>query len=137
MLAQLPEQGLVGNCLLVALPQHEHNQLLPCLKFVRFPKSRILYETGEAVHYAYFPTNGMASLFAITEDGSTIELGTVGNDGYVGVPILHQVGISAYRATVQVPMVALRIDANAFLFEVNREGILRQPLSHSDSRTWE
>src|SRR5260370_1062716 len=71
----------------------------------------------------------MASLFAITEDGATLEIGTVGSEGYIGVPILHQVSITAYRVTVQLPMMALRMEANGFLFESNREGPLRTVLS--------
>jgi CRP-like cAMP-binding protein len=119
----------IANRLLATLPHDEYERLLPRLELVRFPKNRILYEAGEGVHYAYFPSHGLASLFAITEDGSTLELGTVGSEGYIGVPILHQVGISAYRVTVQMPMVALRMEANGFLFESNREGTLRTVLS--------
>jgi CRP-like cAMP-binding protein len=117
------------NRLLAALPRDEYERLLPRLELVRFPKNRILYEAGEGIHYAYFPTHGLASLFAITEDGSTLEIGTVGSEGYIGVPILHQVGITAYRVTVQLPMMALRMEANGFVFESNREGTLRTVLS--------
>ena len=70
----------------------------------------------------------MASLLAITEDGSTIEIGTVGREGYLGAPILHQVGITPYRVTAQMPMTALRMEAKAFLSEVNRECPLREML---------
>ena len=70
-------------------------------------------------------TIGMASLLAITEDGSTIEIGTVGSEGYLGAPVLHQVGITLYRVTAQMPMTALRIEAKAFLAEVHRECRLR------------
>lgn len=120
----------INNRLLAALPRDEYERLLPRLELVRFPKNRILYESGEEIHYAYFPTHGMASLFAITEDGSTLEIGTVGSEGFIGVPILHQVGMAAYRVTVQIPMMALRMEANRFLFESNREGIFRSALSH-------
>ncbi len=119
----------VNNRLLAALPRDEYERLLPRLDLVRFPKNRILYEAGEEVHYAYFPTHGMGSLFAITEDGSTLEIGTVGREGYIGVPILHQVGMTAYRVTVQLPMMALRMEAHGFLLESNREGTLRTVLS--------
>ncbi|HKZ76924.1 MAG TPA: Crp/Fnr family transcriptional regulator [Pyrinomonadaceae bacterium] len=118
-----------NNRLLATLPRDEYERLLPRLELVRFPKNRILYEAGEGIHYAYFPTHGMASLFAITEDGSTLEIGTVGSEGYIGVPLLHQVGMTAYRVTVQIPMTALRMEANGFLFESNREGTLRTVLS--------
>jgi CRP-like cAMP-binding protein len=114
--------------LLAALPRDEYERLLHKLESVRFPRNRILYEAGDAIHYAYFPNRGMASLLAITEDGSTIEIGTVGREGYLGASILHQVGITPYRVTAQMPMTALRIEAKAFLSEVNRECRLRELL---------
>src|SRR5258708_17932659 len=116
------------NRLLAALPRDEYEQLLSQSELVRFRKNRILYEAGDSIHYAYFPNSGMASLLAITEDGSTIEIGTVGREGYIGGPILHQVGITPYRVTTQMPMTALRIEAKTFLSEVNREGPLRKML---------
>src|SRR5437588_453911 len=102
MVAQVSEQDLIENRLLAAMTRGEYDRLLPLLEIVRFPKNRILCEAGEGIHHAYFPTHGMASLFAITEDGSTLELGTVGNEGFIGVHILHQVGVTAYRVTVQI-----------------------------------
>jgi hypothetical protein len=92
----------IDNQLLAALPRDEYDRLFPKLELVRLPRNRILYEAGDAIHYAYFPSSGMVSLLAITEDGSTIEIGTVGREGYLGAPILHQVGITPYRVTVQL-----------------------------------
>jgi CRP-like cAMP-binding protein len=119
----------VQNRLLAALPSDEYDRLLTNLETVRFPKNRILYEAGEGIHYAYFPTQGMASLFAITEDGSTLEIGTVGSEGFIGVPVLHQINIAACRVTVQIPMTALRVEANSFVSEVKRNGPFRTVLS--------
>jgi len=128
-LSSNPPSSPIGNRLLASLPHDEHDRLLPRFESVRFPKNRILYEAGEEIHYAYFPTHGMASLFAITEDGSTLEIGTVGSEGYIGVPLLHQFSTTAYRVTVQLPMTALRMEANAFLVESNREGSFHTMLS--------
>ena len=122
------KQISIENRLLAALPRDEYESLLQKLELVRFPRNRILYEAGDAIHYAYFPNSGMASLLAITEDGSTIEIGTVGREGYLGAPILHQVGITPYRVTAQMPLTALRIEAQAFLSDVNHEGPLREML---------
>lgn len=111
-----------ANRLLTALPHDEYQRLSARFELVQLPKNRILYEAGEVVHYAYLPTNGMASLHAITETGSTIELGTVGREVYVGSCLLHEVGTAPYRVTVQVPMAALRMEAKQFLLEAKREG---------------
>jgi hypothetical protein len=36
---------------------------------------------------AYFFNDGMASLLAITEDGQTVDICTIGNEGVVGIPL--------------------------------------------------
>ena len=84
----------IGNRLLTALPRDEYERLLPNLEQVRLARNRIVYEAGDATRYAYFLNSGMASLVAITEDGETIEIGTVGSEGFIGVPIVHEVGIT-------------------------------------------
>lgn len=78
----------------------------------------------------------MAPLLAITEDGQTIEIGTVGNEGFIGVPILHEVGITPYRVIVQMPVEALRIEPHLLLAEVSRSGILRELLSRYAHIYW-
>src|SRR5882724_10616738 len=91
------------NRLLAALPRDEYERLVPSLDFVRLPRNRILHEAGDTIHHAYFLNSGMASVLAITEEGRTIELGVVGSDGYVGVPLIHDVDSAAYRVMVQTP----------------------------------
>lgn len=60
----------------------------------------------------------MASLLAITEDGKTIEIGTVGNEGFIGVPIIHETDTAPYRVMMQVPASAMRIGAEALSIEL-------------------
>jgi CRP-like cAMP-binding protein len=135
MATQLPEQGLRENRLLAALPRDEYERLVLHSQLIRLPRNRILYEAGDALPYAYFPNSGMASLLAITEDGSTIEIGTVGSEGYIGGSILHQVGMTAYRVTVQIPMMALRMEAKGFLFDLRIWPSLRTVMRDSANAT--
>ena len=109
-LSSNPPSSPIGNRLLAALPRDEYERLLPNLEQVRLPRNRIVYEAGDPTRYAYFLNDGMASLVAITEDGQTIEIGTVGNEGFIGVPIVHEVGIMPYRVIVQLPAEAVRIE---------------------------
>lgn len=120
----------IGNRLLTALPRDEYERLLPNLELVRFPRNRILYEAGDATRYAYFLNSGMTSLVAITEDGETIEIGAVGSEGFIGVPIIHEVGITPYRVVVQMPAEAARIESHHLLDEFSRGGKFREMLSH-------
>jgi len=119
----------IENRLLAALPRDEYERLLPKLELTRCPKNRILYEVGDETRYAYFPNSGVTSLLAITEDGRTIEIGAVGNEGFIGVPIVHEVGIAHYRVIVQMPVEAVRIEPHLLLAEVHRGGKLRELLS--------
>src|SRR5229473_1769687 len=119
----------IQNRLLAALPRDEYERLLPNLESVRLPKNRILCEAGDTIHHGYFLNSGMASLLAITEDGRTIELGVVGNDGYVGVPLIHDVDSAAYRVMVQTQATAMKIEAELLSVELERGGVMRRLLS--------
>ncbi len=70
-----------GNGLLSVLPPAEYERLSPHLELVRLTPGKILYNAGDIVRHAYFPKGGMASLLSTTEDGRTIEVGMIGNEG--------------------------------------------------------
>jgi len=110
----------IANLLLAVLPRDECARVAPRLEFVRLPKNKILYEAGDTIRHAYFPNCGMASLLAINEDGQTIEIGTVGREGFFGVPIIHEVSLTPYRVMVQMPMTAMKLEADALIAECNR-----------------
>ncbi len=127
---QPQNQESFGNRILAALPRDEYGQFLGHLEEVRLPRNRIIYEAGDETRYAYFPQGGMASLVAITEDGRTIEIATVGREGFIGLPILRETGITPYRVIVQMPTEAARIEPHLLFSEFNRGGKLRDLLGH-------
>ena len=63
----------IKNRILVALTKPEYRRLLPDLKFVELPSGKVLYEADEPIDYAYLMNNGMTSVVAVTEDGSSDE----------------------------------------------------------------
>lgn len=75
------------NLLLCSLPPAERELLLPHLEPVTFLLGRIVYEPGERVNYCYFPTNSVVSMLYAMQEGSTAEMGLVGNDGATGVAV--------------------------------------------------
>jgi CRP-like cAMP-binding protein len=77
---------LTENRILAALPRQEQERLLPHLKQVRLQTGQRL--SGEPIHYAYFPESALIALLSVTEDGATVEVGLVGNEGMLGIPIL-------------------------------------------------
>jgi CRP-like cAMP-binding protein len=114
----------VRNMLLTALPRAEYERLLLALEPICLPRNAVLYETGSAIRHAYFLTGGMVSLLSTTEDGKTIEVGMIGNEGIVGLTVILGMSEAPYRTTVQIPGAALRVRAGALRDEFNRGGML-------------
>lgn len=125
MLQSSPPRVLAQNRLLATLPRDEYARLLPHLSWVRLAQGETLYEAGDSVRHAYFPVGGMVSLLSTTEDGQTVEVAMVGNEGMVGVPILLRVDQSPYKVMVQLPTTALRIKAEPLRREWDQGGQLQ------------
>ena len=71
-----------GNRLLQRLPKADYDALLPRLQQVSFRIKQILYEAEAPIDYAYFPTVGVLSAVTVMDDGSMIEVATVGKEGH-------------------------------------------------------
>ena len=113
-----------ANLLLAGLPRRDHRRLLPRLAEVALEHAEVLFEPGEPMRHVYFPESGIVSLVAMMRDGSMAEAGMVGREGLVGLPVFLGTGASPFRAVVQVPGTARRMDAAAFRAEVKRAGTL-------------
>jgi CRP-like cAMP-binding protein len=78
------------------------------------PLKLVLYESRAEITHAYFPTSGMISLVNEMKDG-TVEVGTVGNEGMVGTPVLLYTNSLPARVYVQLAGQGYRIAAGALL----------------------
>jgi CRP-like cAMP-binding protein len=76
---------------------------------VRPRLQEVLYERGARIEFVYFPESGTISLLAPMADGDAVEVGTVGNEGIVGVSVALGSNTSPYRATSQIPGRAFRL----------------------------
>jgi len=119
---------LTENRLLACLRRDEYDRLLPNLERVRFPKNRIIYEAAHEMRHAYFLNSGLVSLLAVADDGRTIQIGMVGSEGFVGLPIIHMAHRTPNRVMAQAPVDALRVDAARLLAEFKRSDKLREVL---------
>jgi CRP-like cAMP-binding protein len=117
-----------GNGLLARLPKKEFQRLLPRLQAVSLHLKHVLYQPRSAIDYAYFPIGGIVCQVAVMENGRSIELATIGNEGMVGLPVCFGVGESTARVVVQVGGLALRIQAGALREETRRDSLLRRLL---------
>ena len=114
------------NRLLAALPAEDYQRLVPHLQPVELPQSQILYNAGENYDYAYFPSYSVISSVAIMENGSTIEIGVIGNEGMVGLPIVLETSYTNSTAIVQVGNGGYKIAAPRLQEELNRQGALKR-----------
>jgi CRP-like cAMP-binding protein len=76
------------NRLLELLDHTEFQRLLPHLEPMTFEYRQALYEPNEPIKWVYFPITGVASLVNTMADGSAVEVGTIGNEGIVGLPVV-------------------------------------------------
>lgn len=83
----------------------------------------MLFEPGQRIDAVHFPLTGIVALVGTMNEGLTVEVATVGNEGIVGVPLVLG-GSLAVRAISAVRGTALRMEASAFLEEVGHRGAL-------------
>lgn len=117
-----------GNRLLAALPKSEFERIAPHLFEVNLSSGQILYQPQERMETVYFPTEAMISIVSVMEDGSTVEVGIIGNDGMLGYSVYLGGGSSHNRALVQIEGKALQLDAIYLKNEFERGGVMRQLL---------
>jgi len=104
--------------LLDALPRAEYERLSPHMKPVSLAFKHILYDLAVPIPYVYFPTSSAVSLLIVMDDGMSVEVTMMGNEGMVGLPVFLGVEATHGRAIVQIAGAALRMSATAFRREV-------------------
>jgi CRP-like cAMP-binding protein len=110
------------NALLGALPDAELARWLPHLEPVELPLGAVLYEAGNRLTHAYFPTTAIVSLIYVMDSGATTEIAIVGSDGVVGVSLFMGGESTTSRAVVQSAGLGYRLKAGRMMEEFNRTG---------------
>jgi CRP-like cAMP-binding protein len=116
----------LSNQLLAALPGEELSRWLNLLEPVELQLGQVLYESGGALAYVYFPTTAIVSLLYVTEDGDSAEISVVGNEGVVGVFLFLGGETTPNRAVVQSGGQAFRLKSEA----IKAEFKLSAPVMH-------
>lgn len=111
---------LCANRLLATLPSQDVARLENKFERVDMPLRLTLSKPEKPIAHVYFPLSGMISLVQTLKDGSTVEVGLIGREGFFGVPLLHGVKSSPIEAMVQGTGEALRMETKAFLAEVDK-----------------
>ncbi len=114
------------NRLLRRLPLDEYARLLPHLTPVRLSLKQVLVEPDVPIRDVYFFREGVGSMVATEQDGGEIEVGTIGREGFVGLPVLMGADRMPYRVFVQIEGDGWRLPADAFRRLVDE----RAPVRH-------
>lgn len=110
------------NHLLGALPDEDYHRLHPDLQHGNLSLGQVLYQSGEKLDYVYFPATSVVSLLYTMRDGSTAEMGLIGNDGVVGIALFLGGDTTPNRAVVQIAGTAFRVKAQVLEREFAQGG---------------
>jgi CRP-like cAMP-binding protein len=122
------KQSAVRNRLLAALPPADFQRLSASLTLVSLSLKQTLFEADEPIGAAYFVETGMVSYLAYLENGDAIEVGLIGPEGMVGMPLILGVDSASAGAIVQMQGTALRISPAALRQAFNESKVLRTRL---------
>jgi CRP-like cAMP-binding protein len=114
------------NRLLAALPPEQFAWLWPRLEPIELLAHRTLHSQGDPLHAVYFPEAGWVSLLVRLEDGDSAEVGVVGREGLVGLPLMLGGADAELDALVQGPGQALRLGAAAFHTAMDDSPVFRR-----------
>src|SRR5260370_9075393 len=98
------------NRLLSLLSDDDYERLRPHLSQVVLDYRKSLYEASRPIEHVYFPIEGVASLVITTADGAGAEVGTIGSEGMVGLPVCLGDREAPSSVYVQVPGTGLGMD---------------------------
>ena len=124
----LAQYAPVRNRLLASLPADMMAALLPRLSPVILTLKQVIYSPDTPIEAVYFIETGMISLVNDMEDGTQAEVGVIGREGMLGMPLLAGVNTSFVEAQVQLPGTALRMTAQNFTSEIDTNAPLRRLL---------
>ena len=115
----------VRNHLLTALPSGVLAALLPMMQPVTLDLRQVLYIAEAPIKAVYFMESGWTSLIVQLEDGLTAEVGLIGREGVVGMPLVYGVETAHVEAVVQGPGAALCMNIGAFRQALDEHPSLR------------
>jgi len=114
-----------GNRLLGLLPPRDYERLRPHLQRIALEYRQSLYRARKPIGFVYFIETGVGSLVNTMANGEAAEVGTIGNEGVVGLPLVLGDDRAPTSVYVQVPGAGLRMKATLFKKELARSASMR------------
>ena len=117
-----------ANRILNALRAEEYERLSAELEHVSLKTGEVLCHPEEPITHVYFPNRGTVSLVSTFEDGVSVEVGMVGNEGMFGVCVFLGSISSPLLAQVQLPGDGFRMRDDQLKREFQKGGQLQDLL---------
>ena len=122
------KQVSVRNRLLAALPRKDYQNLLPFLEPVKLAFEEVLYEPHTRIRHVYFPNDCFVSMLTTVDVNRAAEVGLVGSEGMIGLPVALGAAVSPFRAMVQGGGTAMRMKVADFRRDFSTSNALRREL---------
>jgi CRP-like cAMP-binding protein len=88
---------------------------------ITLAQGEVVYDPETKIEYVYFPETAVFSMLAMMHDGSTVEVGPVGDEGMLGLRVFLGADTSLYQAIVHAGGSVMRVRANVLREELRAE----------------
>lgn len=119
-------QGARTNGLLARLSLADLTSLADHLERIPMRLGDVIYEPGQRLLHAYFPTTAIVSQHCLMASGASSETAGIGNEGMVGIALAMGADIMTSSAVVQIAGEAYRLEASVFRREFEKLGSLHR-----------
>jgi CRP-like cAMP-binding protein len=110
----LTETELIQNSVLAGLNEAERSKVLRVGKLLHVETPRQIYDAGCPIEEVYFPIDAVLSVVTHMRNGGSIEVGTVGREGFSAIPLLLGATTSANKSYCQVAGRVIVISSDRF-----------------------
>jgi CRP-like cAMP-binding protein len=118
------------NRLLASLPGEDYARIRKHLETVPLNVKAVLLKRGAPIRHVYFPNGGVCSITAMMENGTAVEVATVGDEGMIGIAAFFGGDVMPGESMVQVPDTsAERMTAASFRRELDTHGALYEAIN--------
>ena len=123
------------NAILRQLPEQEYARLRPLLQHEAVEAKQTAYEAGVPIRRVCFPLSAVYSLVGSSDSELTVEVATIGHEGFVGLPVYLGAPTSPQTAFCQIPGEAATASVDDFRQLLTRDGGLHALLSRFTQAT--
>ncbi len=109
-----------NNLVLQYIPFEDFSKLVPHMQVMEVDAKEVLQHAGEPIRFIYFPLSALMSMLMATSNGSTVELATVGREGFTGISVLLNDGRTREHGALTkvitvIPGTVIQMKSDAFI----------------------